>query len=245
MGDHVMLLQLRYARAQGAADDFLQGLPFEVELDFAALDARHVEQVRHQRAHTQRFVVQVLRRLQLDRIELGARARERLGQANQRRQWRAQVVRQGRQQRVTQPLGLHAHQRALRDFDVVHAFERDRGQRGEGVELLALFGDQDPALQLGFDREHAARAHRRHQGQVEDLAGRERVGAQARRLGMVERPLRDADVDFGAAAGAIGQPQPALVIGHQQARARAERALHDLARGFEHLLGQRASGAGT
>ena len=41
--------------------------------------------------------------------------RERLGQADQRRQRRAQVVRERRQQRIAQPLGLHLDERPLRD----------------------------------------------------------------------------------------------------------------------------------
>ena len=75
--------------------------------------------------------------------------RQRLGQADQRRERRAQVVRQRRQQRIAQPLGFHLHQRLLRDLDVVHALERDRGQRGEGVELPPLLGDSSSAGRPG------------------------------------------------------------------------------------------------
>ena len=73
----------------------------------------------------------------------------------------------------------------------MHALQRDRGQRGEGVELPALLGhEQQRGSRAAAMREHAARAHRRPQGQVEQRAARERVGTEPGGLRLVERPLR-------------------------------------------------------
>ncbi len=47
----------RDAGTQCTADDLFEVLPLQVQLDFAALDAGHVEQVGHQVTHPQRFLV--------------------------------------------------------------------------------------------------------------------------------------------------------------------------------------------
>ncbi len=132
----------RLRRLERAADDFLERLPLPAQLDLAALDARHVEQIVDQRAHPPRLVGDRLRGLELRAGQRGLGQRERLGEADQRGERRAQVVRERGEQRIAQPLGLHADQRLLRDLDVVHALERDRGQRGERVELPPLLGHE-------------------------------------------------------------------------------------------------------
>ena len=85
------------------------------------------------------------------------RHRQRLGHADQRRQRRAQVVRDRGQQRIAQPLRFHLHRRPLRDVDVVDALERDREQRRAGVEQPALLGAQ-PAAPGSRARSPARRA---------------------------------------------------------------------------------------
>ena len=68
-------LSVRGAGAQCAADDFLQRVPLQVEFDLAALDARHVEQVGHQGAHAQRFLMQRACHVQLVRGQAAAASR--------------------------------------------------------------------------------------------------------------------------------------------------------------------------
>ena len=83
----------------------------------------------------------------------------------------------------------------LRDRHEVDALERDRDQRREGVEQAALLGDHQHARAGRFHHQHAAHAHRRLERQVQERARGQRVGADAGRLGMVEDPLRDRQVD--------------------------------------------------
>ena len=131
-----------------------------------------------------------MRRRQRRRGEL-----QRIGHAGQRRQRRAQVVRDRAQQRVAQPLRLHLHRRLLRDVDVVDALQRDRQQRREGVEQPALLRHVQPLRIAQRQRDDAAHAHRRLQRHVEHRAGRQRAGALPRGLGVRQRPVREAGVD--------------------------------------------------
>ncbi len=61
----------------------------------------------------------------------------------------AQVVGERRQQRVPQPLGFHLDQRVLGDRYKMDAFERDRGQRREGVEQRRCSGIMSRRALLG------------------------------------------------------------------------------------------------
>ncbi len=210
--------ECRLRRLERAAHDLLERQPLPAELHFAALDARHVEQVVDERAHPARFVGDGLRGLEL-RTGRGRRGhRERFGQADQRGERRTQVVRERGEQRVAEPLGFHLNQRLLGHLDVMHALERDRGERGKRVELPLLLGDQqDPAI-LGLDREHAARAHRRAQRQVEERAAGEGIGAETRGLRLVVRPLRGADVHGERRAAIAAHGDPLLVVRDQHGR---------------------------
>ena len=93
------------------------------------------------------------------------------------------------------------------------ALERDRGERGEGVELARLFRHQQQPAVLRLDRDDAARAHRRAQRQVQERASRERVGAHACRLRVVVRPLRGADVDVERRAAVVAHADALAIVG--------------------------------
>jgi hypothetical protein len=69
------------------------------------------------------------------------------------------------------------------------ALERDRDQRREGIEELALLRDAQQAAVVRLDREYAARADRGAQRDEEDFAARECVRTEAGRLALVEGPL--------------------------------------------------------
>ena len=96
------------ARSECSADGFLEQRPLALELQAARLQPRHVEQVRDDARHAQRFVVngvdeRVLARpepLRRDRIAVPhplARVCQHRREADDRRQRRAQIVRDGRQ----------------------------------------------------------------------------------------------------------------------------------------------------
>ena len=226
------------AGAQGAADDFFQRLPLQVQRHGAGLQPRHVEQVDHECVHALRRFADGAGHLGLRRGHGRPGARQRLGQAYQRRQRRAQVVRHRRQQRVAQPLALHLHRAGLRHVDVVDAFERDRQQRRAGVEQLHFFGRPDACRRRGgrLHREHTAHAHRRLQRQHQARVGGQRVGAAARRAGVIEGPLRDAGI--GVSGGTGQRLQLVLRISHPQ-RSPCTELGRDKTRGdLCHLLGQ-------
>ena len=95
-------------------------------------------------------------------------------------------------------------QRLLRDLDVVHALERDRGERREGVEVAPLLGNQQQARVARLDREHAARAHRRAQRQEQDaFAGSVSVPAPAG-CDLSYAHCAAAEVDRGVARAVAG-----------------------------------------
>ncbi len=95
----------------------------------------------------------------------------------------------------------------------MHPLQRDGSQGAECSQVFLLLGQGEPAGVLGFDREYTPGAHRRHQRQIEQFAGRQGVGAETGRHAVVVSPLRHAHVEhlepragFGVlqAAGAIG-----------------------------------------
>jgi hypothetical protein len=68
-------------------------------------------------------------------------------------------------------------------------------KRGKSIEQLPLLRDaQQPAI-VRLDRQHPARAGRRAQRNIQHLAAGQGVGAETRGLPLVERPLRDAEID--------------------------------------------------
>ncbi len=175
-------------RGDGAPHHLLQRLPLAVEPDLARLQSGHVEQVVDQRVHAHGFVAHRVRGFQLRARQRRPGQRKRFRQAEHGRQRRSQVVGQGAQDGIAQAFRLDPDQRALRDVDIVHAFERDRDQGREGFQQPALLGDQQQPCHLGLHREHAARAHRRRQRRVMDAAAWQRVGTGSRPACRCRRP---------------------------------------------------------
>ena len=96
------------------------------------------------------------------------------------RERRAQIVRDGRQQRVAQLLRRHADFGFLRDFDEVDALECERDLRGERIQQAALLGHEDQPFVARREREYAAIAHRRAQRNVVDRRYRQACRCRAR-----------------------------------------------------------------
>ena len=232
LGAQLVADQCRADRLQRRADDLLDRLPSALELDRAALQPRHVEQVVDHRIHAPRLGAdRACHRQRLGQQRRRA-ARQRVGQPVECGQWRAQIVRQRRQQRVAQALGFDLHRGVLRDLDVVHPLQRDRRQHREGLQLLALLRHQQKARLLRLQGQHAARAHRCLQRQVEPGAAGQGVGAQAGDLVVVERPLGGADVERALVRGRARHLQPLLQVEQEHMGAAMEfapdRAFGDL-----------------
>ena len=139
----------RPRRLQRAADHLLERLPLRgCSRTDAALEPRHVQQVVDQRVHAGAPARRSPARSRCWPMPAAGRACACSDSASPTSA--ASGVRRScemrRQQRVAQALGLHLHRRLLRHVDVVHALQRDREQRGEGVELLrAAPGIEQPA----------------------------------------------------------------------------------------------------
>ena len=175
-----------------------------------------------------------------------SRHRQRVGHADQRRQRRAQVVRNRGQQRIAQALRLHLHRRALRHVDVVDALQRDREQRRAGVEQAALLRPGQPRRVARLDRQHAAHAHRRLQRQVEDGRRPARCWCRARppRRGRTPIARRRCRCPTAASGDGHGRVHAVLQIGHQQRGARLELRLQEARRDLGDLLGHAARRTG-
>ena len=237
-GQHDVIGDRRAAGPQGAADDFLDRLPLAIELHGAALDARHVEQVRHQHAQAHRFLAQRIGHGALCGRERRRRMRQPFGLCHQRGEGGAQVMRERRQQGIAQTLGLHLDQGFLRNLDVVHPFERDRCQRREGVEQLPLFRHQQEARILGLHRQHTPGSHRCDQRHVEDRTARQGIASPAGTGAVIESPLGNAGIQgWKARAIVVHRAQAALAVGNQQRSARAEGLPDGVAGGLADLPG--------
>ena len=151
-------------------------------------------------------------------------------------------MRKCRQQRIAQPFRFHFEQRVLSHADVVHALQRDRDQRREGVEELPLFRDAQQAPISSLDRQHTSSLGGRAQWNIEDFAARQGIGAESGRLAPIERPLGGSDLHCQPAVVALGigargaHQQASAGVRQQQRRARAECALNRLVADFHHLF---------
>src|SRR4051812_17837576 len=85
-------------------DDFLERLPFLPQLDAPRVQTRHVEQVCSQAVQPQRLVANRFSTFALMRCERRLANRKCVSKADQCCQWRAQVVRDRRQDRTAQSL---------------------------------------------------------------------------------------------------------------------------------------------
>ncbi|EWS54666.1 hypothetical protein X551_02511 [Methylibium sp. T29] len=235
LGAHRVARQGRAKRAQRATHHLLDRLPLPVELHRAALQSRHVEQLADHRVQAPRLRAECPRHL----LRLALRAVDQgVGQAVERRQRRAQVVRQRRQQRVAQALRLDLDRRLLRHLDVVHALQGDRGQHRKGLELAALLGDQQQPRLRGLQRQHAARAHRRLQRQVEPGGAGQGVGPESGRVAVVEHPLGRAEVQAGRIGAAARPLQATRLVLQEGARAAPEFTFDRLFGRVDDLVGQ-------
>ena len=104
-----------------------------------------------------------------------------------------------------------SHQRLLRDVDVVHALERDRGQRGEGLELLraARGSAASAASPAGAQARRACASAPSAAGRARHCAGSVSV-AEAGRLAVVERPVARRSRRSRAAASVAACTQPVV-----------------------------------
>ena len=213
----------------------------QVQTDFAALDAGHVQEIAHQRAHAARLILDCLRGFQLHARQLGRGERQGFRQTDQHGQRCAQIVRQRREQRIAQALGFHLEQRVLRDADVVHPLEGNRNQRSESVEQLPLLRDAQHAPVVRLDGQDPASLGGRTQRNVKHFAARQGIRAETRRLTSIERPLRCPDLDRQRRIGALcigveRAHQSSAGIRQQQRGARAKCALDGLIADFDHLF---------
>ena len=104
----------------------------------------------------------------------------------------------------------------------LRALDRERNLPRKGLQQVPLLGQQQPAPLRRTHGEHAERAAYTSERQVLGLCSRQRVGAKAGRLAMVEHPLRDRQVRLWQRPGgsfAFRNAQLPLCIGHQDGRA--------------------------
>ena len=149
----------------------------------------------------------------------------------------------GRKHRVAQTLGLHLHCRVLGDLDIMHPLQGNGDQRGKGIKQSTLLGDQQAVRIAHFECQYAAQAHRCLERQVKDRAGSQRVGALAGRLGMIESPLGNTQVDGGQTVGrGQGRLQAVVVVGQHKGRPCTEFGDDEAFADFGNLLGHQCAG---
>src|SRR5215472_15675204 len=130
-----MLYESRLSSLERAANDLLDRLPFAPELDLAALDAGHVEQIINQRVHPARLFGDRTSGVALQPCKFRLGQLERFRETDESGQRGSEVVRERGEQRIAQTLRFHVKQRLLRDLDVMDALESDRDQGRERIEM--------------------------------------------------------------------------------------------------------------
>ena len=143
-------------KLDAGADDFLEWLPFAAQRDLAGVEAGHVEQVADQSGKACGLLVHRLRRFQRRPGQRRADQRQRVGEPDQRRQRRPQVVRQGGEDRTAQAFGDHVELRRLRHVDVMQALDGDGKQRRERFEQRQALRLQGRRAGREGHGEHAA-----------------------------------------------------------------------------------------
>ena len=138
----------------------------------------------------------------------------RLGRAQDARQRRAQIVRDGREQGVAHALALHGDLGLLRHLHKMHTLQGQGDLAGTGIEQAALLGHPQLLRRTQLQHQHAARAHGRHQRHIKRRRGGQGIGAVAGHLAMLHAPAAHAGVDLTFAA--LHQLQALIGIGHQQ-----------------------------
>ncbi|MNV46818.1 hypothetical protein D3C71_1386630 [compost metagenome] len=174
---------------QRRAYQLFDGLPFQTQRRVVALQPRHIQQIDDQRMHALGLVAHGADGFLYIVGQRARPARQRVGHADQAGERCAQVMRHRRQQRVAQPFRFHADQRLLRHLDVVQPFQGNGDKRGVGFDLAARIGMREQAAAGRGQGQHAACAHRRFQGQIQQFAVGQRGGARAGGLAVVIHPL--------------------------------------------------------
>ena len=192
---------LRVGRKR-APQQVIERLPVASQYHLAGLEAHQIEHVRHQLRHLARLGLHRARQLQArGLIEAGAALRERAAGGRHDGQRRAQVVRDGGEQRVAQRLALGGNTRLLGNFRKARALERKGDLAGEGDEQMTLLRQQHAAHIGGQHRQHAHRAALIPERHVQPACGRQRVGPEAGLAAVIGDPLGNGQI--GVAEGAL------------------------------------------
>ena len=197
---------------QRAAHQFVHRQPFTLELHAALLQARHGQQVVHQLLQRLCLIAnlhQHVMRRPLRRMWQG-----RLGRAQNARQRRAQIMRDGREQGVAHALALHGDLGLLRHLHKMHTLQCQGNLAGTGFKQTALLGHPQLLRRTQLQYQHAARAHGRHQWHIKCRRSCQGIGSMAGHLAMLHAPATHAGVDLSFAARR--QLQALIGIGHQQ-----------------------------
>ena len=166
-------------------------------------------------------------------VELVIVPHQTAGCAHDRRQRRAQVMRDRRQQGVAQLLRFHFQLGAVRFRRQPDPLQRQRDLAGKGFQQPLLFGQCKPRRVERQQGQHAYHPGRGFQRQVNHLASRQGVRALSRHLSMVIHPLRHTQV--AAVAGlrrslALGINDAPRFIGQQHHCLRFKHLRHMLDR---------------
>ena len=143
-------------------------------------------------------------------------------------------MRDGGQQGVAQAFRLHLHDRLLGHIHIVHPLLGNSDLPGQGVQLLPLLRDQQPARLCRFERQYPAHAHRGVQGDVVPGVGRQCRGGQTGGLGIAKSPVGNGPVEVRWQQG--GQGQAVVRIGQQHQGLPAKIALHGRSAELGHLF---------
>jgi hypothetical protein len=124
-------------------------------------------------------------------VRLHFRIVERVARRHDRRERRAQVMRDGGEQRIAQALGLHRDARRLGLVGPPRPLDGERDLAGERLQEMALLRQEQAAALGGLHGQHAQRLLRAVERQVlRGAAGRVSVPSPGRPA-MVEYPLSD------------------------------------------------------
>lgn len=176
-------------------DEILEALPVAAQYDLTRIEAHEVEHLRDELRHVARFRLDRARKVRALRIvERGAARNERRRSTGHRRERRTKIVRDRREQRITQRLALGRNTRAGGRLRKPSALERQADLGGKRLEQMALLREQDAPRVLRQDGKHAETAPAFAERQVQGRRGRQRVGPQACAVAVIGYPLGDGEV---------------------------------------------------
>ena len=183
---------------EGRTNHLVHGLPLAIQRDAAAGKPGHVEQVLHQPRQPLRLLAdgfqQFVTHGHIQRIHVLGQTAGRTGDGRQRR---AQVVRYGAEQRTAESLHLDTKLRLFRFVGQPDSLQGEGDLRGVRLQQMLCVRRAWFARVLHLNGQHAGDAVGRRHRDVERFGVGKRVGSAARRLVMVEHPLRSGK--FGGA----------------------------------------------